>query len=193
MTTPRPQSGRRPTTAAAVALMCALVVPSLAAAQSSGPLSAAAAKELAAALDAAKLDSIAAADPSDPQSFAAALYFPGAQLLVVSAKYSAPSLLLDKMSSRNYRDVYIDLNSASIQGSKVFIIDQRCDGLVFEPDGDQVADTYEFGASQVAFDGEWKKAKLSEEEYRKAFQEADAKYAKILALLTAQAKNAGSQ
>lgn len=150
--------------------------------------STAAVKELAAAMDAAKLDSIAAADPSDPSTFVAALYFPGSQLLVVSAKYAAPTLLVDKMKNKDYRDVYIDLNSASVAGSKVFIIDQSCDGLVAKPDGDQAADTYENGKNQLAFDGDWRKAKLSEEAYMKAFSDADQRYARILTLLTMQAR-----
>ena len=94
------------------------------------------------------------------------------------------------MSSKNYRDIYIDLNSASVAGSKVFIIDQSCDGLVARPDGDQAADTFENGSSQLAFDGDWRKAKLSEDEYMKAFSEADQRYARILSLLAAQAKGA---
>ena len=71
------------------------------------------------------------------------MYFPGGQLLVVSAKYAAPALLTQKMAAKNYRDIYSDLNSASVAGTKVFIIDQSCDGLVAKPDGDQVADTFE--------------------------------------------------
>lgn len=176
--------GATPFVAVAVALLFALLAPVRAQEGKSAP----AARELAAAMDAAKLDSIAAADPSDPETFVAALYFPGAQLLVVSAKYAAPPLLVEKMNGKNYRDIYIDLNSASVAGSKVFIIDQRCDGLVARPDGDQVADTYENGSSQLLFDGEWRRAKLSEDEYMKAFSEADARYARILSLLTAQAK-----
>src|SRR6186713_3637712 len=78
------------------------------------------AKQLAAALDAAKLDAIAAADPSDPGAFVAALYIQGSQLLMVSAKYAAPSLLMAKIKAKDYRDVYIDLSSASVAGSKVF-------------------------------------------------------------------------
>jgi len=154
--------------------------------------SAVAVKALAAALESAKLDSIAAADPSDPETFVAALYFPGAQLLVVSAKYSAPTLLVEKMTSKNYRDIYIDLNSASVAGSKVFIIDHSCDGLIARPDGDQAADTFEHGTKQWAFDGDWKRAKVTEDDYMKAFSDADARYAKILALLTAQARGSGS-
>lgn len=198
MSTPDPRSGspsgspraRRRATAAAFVTFAIAVSAASAAAQ--GPRSASAAKELAAALDAAKLDSIAAADPSDPETFAAALYFPGSQLLVVSAKYAAPPLLVDKIANKNYRDVYIDLNSASVAGSKVFIIDQSCDGLVADPNGDQVADTYEAGSTQLAFDGDWKKAKLSEEEYKKSFADADERYAKILSLLAAQVKGTGS-
>lgn len=191
MITPGSRAGGHRVTSVAIAVLVFVALPALATAQAAAQ-SAAAAKALAAALDAAKLDSIAAADPADPETFVAALYFPGAQLLVVSARYSAPSLLLDKIATRNYRDIYIDLNSASVAGSKVFIIDQSCDGLVARPGGDQVADSYEQGSSQIAFDGEWKRAKMSEADYMKAFEEADARYAKILSLLTAQVKSAGS-
>ena len=97
--------------------------------------SAAAAKELVQALDASKLEAIAAPDPSDPGTFVAALYFPGSQILVVSAKYSAPPLLNAKLASKDFRDIYIDLNSASVAGTKVFVIDQGVDGLVAKPDG----------------------------------------------------------
>ena len=157
-----------------------------------GAKSAAAAKELAQVLDTAKLDSIAAVDPADPSAFVAALYFPGAQLLVVSAKYSAPSLLVTKMASKNYRDVYIDLSSASIAGTKTFCIDTNADGLAAKPDNDQPFDTWEYGDKQISFDGDWRKAKLSEEDYMKAFSDADERYTKFLTLLTAQARQGGS-
>jgi len=150
--------------------------------------SAAAAKELAQALDAAKLDAIAAADPAEPGTFVAALYFSGSQILVVSAKYSAPALLTDKIAKQNYRDVYIDLNSASVAGTKVFVIDTNVDGLVAKPDDGQGVDQWEQGKTQISFDGQWKKAKMSEEEYMKAFADADAKYSHILQVLTTQAK-----
>jgi hypothetical protein len=168
----------------AVVWLLAAAVHPLAAQTSS---SAAAAKQLAQALDAAKLEAIAAADPADPQSFVAALYFQGSQILVVSAKYAAPPLLVAKIKEQNYRDVYIDLSSASVAGSKVFVIDSGVDGLVAKP-GDGGADSYENGAKEVQFDGDWKKAKLSEDDYMKAYAEADARYVKMLSLLTAQAK-----
>ena len=154
--------------------------------------SGAVAKDLGQALDAAKLDSIAAVDPTDPSAFVAALYFQGSQLLVVSAKYSAPTLLVTKIGAKEYRDVYIDLQSASIAGSKVFVQDQLANGLVFKPVDDGAADVWEAGTHTVSFDGEWKKAKLSEADYMKAFAEADQKYADMLALLLKSAKRSGS-
>ena len=168
-----------------LAVVCSLTAVIPVAAQSSR--SAEAAKQLAQALDASKLEAIAAADPSDPQSFVAALYFQGSQILVVSAKYAAPPLLVAKIKEQNYRDVYIDLSSASVAGSKVFVIDTGVDGLAARP-GDNGADSYEYGPKQVQFDGDWKKAKMSEDDYMKAYAEADQRYAKMLALLQEQAK-----
>ena len=150
--------------------------------------SAAAAKELSQLLDGAKLDAIAAPDPASPGSFVAAMYIPGAQLLVVSAKYIAPLLIADKLAKKDYRDVYMDLQAASIAGSRTFVQDMLADGLVAEPDG--AGDVFEEGqAKSMTFDGEWKKAKLSEEEYMKRFADSDDKYAKMLQILIAQVKN----
>jgi hypothetical protein len=153
--------------------------------------STAAAKQLSETLDRLKMDSIATADPSEPGTFVAALYFQGAQLLVVSAKYSAPQLLVDKLAKKDYRDVYIDLNAASVAGTKIFVMDQGADGLVARP-GDNPPDSWEQGPKTTAFDGDWKKAKISEDEYTKAFAAADERYARILALLTEHAKKGGS-
>lgn len=175
-------------TVLALCLLSAIASP--AAAQSSK--SAAAAKELGDTLDRLKLDSIAAADPTDPNTFVAALYFQGAQLLVVSAKYSAPVLLVAKVKNKEYRDTYIDLNAASVAGSKIFIMDQGANGLVARPANDQPADTWEQGNKTTAFDGDWKKANVSEEEYGKTFSSADERYARMLSLLNEQAKQSGS-
>jgi hypothetical protein len=176
----------RPVLAAAGAVACMAV---LSAAEESK--SAAAAKELSQVLETAKLDGIAAADPSAPDTFVAALYIPGTQLLVVSAKYSAPALLIDKINARDYRGLYMDLHSASIPGSKVFVQDHRADGLSFRPGGDDGADIWDEGNKSTAFDGEWKKAKLSEADYTKAYTDADERYTKMLSLLLAQAKQPG--
>jgi hypothetical protein len=150
----------------------------------------AAARELTTALDAAKLEAIAAPDPEDPSRYAAALYFAGSQLLVVSAQYAAPSLLKTKLDAKNYRDIYIDLNSASVSGTKVFIIDTNANGLQAKAD-DGAVDTYEDGTRQLTFDGDWGAAKMKEDDYMKAFAASDTRYARILSILATQARGAG--
>jgi hypothetical protein len=149
--------------------------------------SAALAKELATMLDAAKLESIAAKDPSAPDTFVAALYFPGLQLLVVSAKYTAPQLLNDRLAKKEYRDTYIDLSSASVPATKAFIEDLGADGLKAKQDN-KGADTFELAGARTVFDGDWKRQKMAEADYMKAFSTADDRYAQMLTALVAQAK-----
>jgi hypothetical protein len=144
------------------------------------------AKQLTAALDAAKLDSIAAKDPDAADTFAAALYFPGAQLLVISGQYSAPQLLVTRLASKEYRDVYMDLNGAAT--GKVFIEDPGADGLKAKRESNQPFDQAEMAGKKTMFDGDWKAQKLSEQDYMKAFSAADERYAQILAALLAQLK-----
>jgi hypothetical protein len=146
-------------------------------------------KQLGQLLDEKKLDAIAAADANTPGTFIAALYFPGTQLLAVSAKYSAPQLLTDKLAKKDYRDVYVDLSSASVIGSKVFVMDTFADGLVLKPKGDAAPDAVERGTSSTTFDGDFKKAKLSEADYTKSYDEAEAAYVKMLQALIAKLKS----
>jgi hypothetical protein len=169
--------------------LVALVVLSLApGASAQESKSASLAKQLAAALDAGKLDSIAAKDPAAPDVFVAALYFPGVQLLVVSGKYTVPELLNERVSKKEYRDVYLDLNGASVADSKVFIEDPGADGLKPKREDNTAFDQCEVGGKRTMFDGDWKKQKMSEQEYLKAFSAADDRYAQILAALLAQIK-----
>lgn len=144
------------------------------------------AKQLTQALDAAKLDAIAAEDPSTG-GFVAALYIPGTQLLVVSGKFTAPDIGTHRISKKEFRELYMDLMGASVEGSRQFASDVSCDGFVFKPEGEAPADTWEVSNKTQAFEGH-KKAKLSEEEYLKAYTQADEQYAHILQLLIAKTK-----
>jgi len=173
--------------ACSLAVVFGLSLASPASAQDKEGKSVALAKQLATALDAAKLDSVAAKDPGATDVFCAALYFPG-QLLVVSAKYSVPQLLDARLVKKEYRDTYIDLNSASVPDSKIFIQDAGADGLKAKREENQPFDTYEQGSKSTVFDGDWKRQKLSEQEYMKAFESADDRYARILTTLIAQLK-----
>jgi hypothetical protein len=167
-------------------VVATLGVPSPASAQESK--SASLARQLAAVLDAGKLDSVAAKDPSAVDAFCAALYFPGAQLLVVAAKYSVPQLLVERLGKKEYRDTYLDLNGAAVAGSKVFIQDGAADGLKPKNADNQAPDIYEAAGKQILFDGDNKKIKMSDQDYQKAFADADERYSQILTALIAQLK-----
>ena len=151
--------------------------PAVATESASGPL----AGQLASALGAAQLDSIAAQDSDGDDRFVAALFFPG-RLLVVSARLEVALYVREKIANRNYRDVYIDLNTASIAGSKVLITDGGADGL--RPD--DAADSADIGGALVRFSGDWGGQQLSESQYTERFREADAGYARMLRALLAE-------
>jgi hypothetical protein len=166
----------------AALLALSVAMPASAQESKSGPL----ARQLAAALDAAKLDSIAAKDPEGTDVFVAALYFPNMQLLVVAGKYSVPQLLTTRLGAKEYRDVYLDLNGAAT--GKVFIEDPGADGLKPKRENNQAFDQAEIAGKRTMFDGDWKAQKLSEQDYTKAFSAADERYAQILTALLAQLK-----
>jgi hypothetical protein len=154
-------------------------------------LSAPLAKQLTTLLESAKLDSVAAREASSADTYVAALYFPG-QLMVVSAKYSVPVLMNQKLEKKDYKDVYIDLNSACIANTKILVMDLGADGLKATRDEGKPFDTYETSAKPLAFDGDWKAQRLTEAEYMKAFAAADAQYARMLQALIAQLKKSGA-
>ncbi len=141
-------------------------------------------KELTSLLQERKLDSIAARHPAAADQFVAALFFPG-QLLVVWAKTTAPAILNEKLMRREFRDVYIDLNSASIPESRVMISDGAADGLRPRRETNQAFDTHDANGKITRFDGNWREDKMSETEYMKIFSQADTAYITALeALLT---------
>ena len=161
-----------------------LLAPALGAAQESRSSQLAA--ELGKLLDAMKLDAIAAKVQGD--QYVGALYFAGGQLLVVKARYLVPERMDAQLAGRNYRDVYIDLNSASVPDSKILVSDLGANGLQSTRRNNQPYDTVDMGGKSYAFDGDWNKAKLTEQEYMKAFQTTDAEYTRMLEALVAQLK-----
>src|SRR4029077_16638645 len=129
--------------------------------------SASAAIELMKMLDSMKLDSFAFKG-SSANEYVAALYFPGTQLLVVSAKFDSPFRADSLLQMKNYRDLYIELNSASQPQTKVFVSDLRANGLTAKKDGSGY-DTADVSGKSYSFDGDWKKAKITEQDYAKAY------------------------
>jgi hypothetical protein len=154
------------------------------------PKSAAPAKELAQMLTSRKIDSIAARMPDSMEEFVGALAFPG-QLMVVWAKSSAPAYVNEKLVRKEYKEVYIDLNSASIMESRHFVTDLGTDGLRFKPEQKQgPADSHDAGAKTLRFDGNWRASKMKEDDYMKAHAEADAGYARAIQALIDELKKA---
>jgi hypothetical protein len=177
----------RSTTHLVIGLLMLVVMSSAAAAQE--PKSAALAKDLTQALDAAKLTAIAAKDPSEPESFVAAMYFSGSQLLVVAAKYVPAVLLNEKLGKKDYQEIYIDLNSASVASTRIFIEDLGADGLKTDHEEGKGFDSVERAGKRSLFDDHWRKEqKLPDEQYARLFADADALYARLLQALIAQAK-----
>jgi hypothetical protein len=145
------------------------------------------AKQLSDALSAKKLQAIAAQDPGSPDRFVAALFYPGTQMLVISAQPTAVQLTKDRLSFRQYREIYLDLQSAVVPGSSWFFYDIKADGVCAGPD--QAADTLYDGSKPVAiFDGEWKKHGLSERDYEQALATTDQRYSALLGALLAEAQ-----
>lgn len=166
-----------------------LVVPPFAVAQESR--SSQLATELAALLDAAGLDSIAA--KVDGDECAAALYFSGSQLLAVKARSAAPDGVDAQVAERDYRSVYIDLNSASIPDSITLVSDAGADGLQARRSANAPPDTVDIGGSSYVFDGDWGSAGLSAPEYLEAFRMSDVEYTRMLDALIAQARAVSPQ
>ena len=177
-------SGPRRLAVVSFLLLALFLAPAFAAAQASR--SSQLATELAMLLDAMKLDSIAAKVEGD--EYVGALYLAGSQLLVVKARYSAPQRMDVQVAEQNYRDVYIDLNSASIPDSKILISDLGVNGLQARRGNDQPFDTVDIGGKSYAFDGDWGAAGISEQEYTEAFEMSDAEYTRMLEALVAQLK-----
>jgi len=168
------------------ALIATLAIPAAAqdqAASKSEPL----AKELA-KLMADKQLVYGAARTNVADEFVAVLSIASTELLVVGAKYKEPILLNERLAKKDYQEAYIDLNSASVPGTKVFVEDLGADGIHFKGDSAHPFDIYEAGDRRTVLDGDWKKQKLTEEEYAKIFAAADERYARMLGALLAELK-----
>ena len=170
------------------AIACVLVaLPSMATAQQQASKSAAIAKELVQVMDSKKLDSIAAKTPTGEGHFAAALYFPNVQLLVISGHYSAPQLMEPRLAGKQYRDTYMELSGTVTPDTKIFVQDMGEPGLSARKQ-ENMYDTWTRAGKVVMFDGDNEKQKMSDAEYAKAFAAADEEYARILSALLAEAK-----
>ena len=178
----------------AVMLMAGLVLGAQAPAAPS--LSAAMAKEVAGLMRAKQLGAFASRDSVQTGRFVAAMHVPDVQLLTVSAAYSKPDDIEYSLYNKLYQNAYLDLNAGALATDKFWVDDAQADGLVAVPGKKAVQfDTVAVAGVQQVFDGDFvppgrrNAKKLSHDVYMKNFQDADARYAKVLeALLTALKK-----
>jgi hypothetical protein len=132
------------------------------------------------------IDAAAAKDAKEPGRFVAALCFPGTQLLVVSAKYPVPAILEQRLSNREYRDVYMELQNDVTREGRFFVQDMQANGLSPRPEkGAPIDIVYVNAVKGPSFDGNWKGQNLSQADYDAKFAEADGRYADVLAALVA--------
>jgi hypothetical protein len=109
--------------------------------------------------------------------------------MVVWAKTSAPSVVNEKLMRKDYKEVYIDLNAASVIETRHFVTDLGPDGLRVKPEQKQgPSDSHDQGAKSMRFDGNWREDKMSEADYMKAHAEADAAYARAIQALIDEIK-----
>jgi hypothetical protein len=148
--------------------------------------SAGAARELVSLLDRLGVDAIATVDPEERGIFVGALYIPGGQLLVVQARHPSVDGILQRLAARQYRDVYLDLQGTPTRDGKFFVQDARADGILSALPGSRDVDVlYEDGRTQMLFNGDMHAQRLTAAEYDAKLAAADARYARLLALLTA--------
>ena len=176
----------------AVAVMAGVTV--RAQAPSAATESGAKAKELAALLQAKKLEAFAARDAMQPGRYVAAIVVPGVQLLVVSASYSRTNDIEYSLYNKKFQDAYLDLKSGALSTERFFVDDAMCDGLVAVPGKNPLHDSVHMDGAKVVFDGDFvdpkkkNSKKVPEDVYRKNFAMADMRYAKVLDLLITELK-----
>src|SRR6185503_12580225 len=102
--------------------------------------------------------------------------------------FASPDRAVILIDRKLYRDVYTVLNSAAEAEGKMFISDLGADGLKFRRQHNQPFDTVDLPSKSYSCDGEWGRAKLSRDEYTKAFQTADEQYSQMLQALIEQLK-----
>ena len=147
------------------------------------------AAELARLMNERKITAISSADPAEPGRFVAAM-LAGQQLLVIGARYSAPSVLREKILKGEHQQVYGDLHGASDRDGRIFVMDSGADGLKMARESSDVA--WRNGTTQAIFNLDWKTQKIKEADYRRTFDEDQKTYAEMLTTLIGAMKSAAT-
>jgi hypothetical protein len=149
------------------------------------------ARQLTEALAARQVDAWSARDAGDSERFVAALHVPGTQLLVVSARPTAPESLTYRLGLKDHRQVYVELQSSAVPSGKFFVQDMAADGFnLDEGKGATVDVVYENVTTRTLLNGDWKAQKLTEAEYVRRRTAAESRYVAMLSSLLASMNDA---
>lgn len=143
-----------------------------------------AAAALVSLMEPRRLATFAAADPAEPGRFVAAMYFPGTQLLVVSARYPVPVLLEQRLHEGQFQQAYMDLQCGRGTEGQWFVQDLKANGLLATREPGEPFDLVDRGGTAyVALDGDWARQGLTADEYRYRYATADEAYTRMLTVL----------
>ncbi|MEZ5293778.1 MAG: hypothetical protein R2745_22025 [Vicinamibacterales bacterium] len=148
--------------------------------------SAPAVERLVKAMGDAGLQSFAAKIDDGADTYVSAMLFPDVQLLVVRGRHQAPAAIDAKIAAKDYQGAYADHNGSTIREGKLFVMDMQADGLAARPSSGAAFDiAYEEGERETRFDGDWKKQKLSRDDYQSRIADIDARYTEAVERLIA--------
>ncbi|MGE0812536.1 MAG: hypothetical protein AB7O93_04290 [Vicinamibacterales bacterium] len=134
----------------------------------------------------AGLQSFATKLDGGPDLYVSAMLFPDVQLLVVLGRHQAPGAIDAKIAAKDYQGAYADHNGSTIREGKLFVMDMQADGLAARPSSGAAFDiAYEDGERETRFDGDWKKQKLSQADYKTRIASIDDRYTKAVEQLIA--------
>jgi hypothetical protein len=109
---------------------------------------------------------------------------PEGQLLVVRARYPSIEGVRHRISMRQYRETYLDLQATPTAEGKFFVQDAGADGIVSARRGSGDVDVlYEDGVRGTLFNGDVDGQSLTRASYDGTLTAADAEYARLLKLL----------
>jgi len=168
---------------ATIALLLGIALPGAAQTPSSASL----ARELVGVLQERQQLDVAVRLQGADDRFAAALYVPKSELLVVIARYPVPVLLQEEIYNQQYRDAYMALHGAGASEGKLFVEDIGANGLAAKTGEDGRFDIiYQDVTQRTLLTGDWKEQQISEEEYNARFDAVEATYTEALTALLGQ-------
>jgi hypothetical protein len=153
--------------------------------------SVAAAKDVVDLMTKAKKDCVVTEHNAVFGGYVAALLIPGAKLTVVTARFKDTTSMTYKMYQKDCMGAYEDLTSAVDGMDRVIVDDIAGDGLIAMPKKDVPRDTITRDGKTMKFDGDknaLKQAKMTADDFNKAFTAADETYAQLLLLLSKELK-----